>query len=244
MKKILFSLMALLIALPICAQSDDGEDEALVLVKTKNNAFFLGPKVGATFTTMSDPNEGKLYDKFGTDFSGGLAMKFRFGKASENSIGGTGYCGVGLELKYKRNSVQTLAVNEAGEKNAKLTLDYFEVPVYFQVYPFAKFSAMNSFYVELGASFAGTMARSPQSLTLYNPNLELASVTYNLDTEESTLKGMDIRPLVGLGYTIPESGLDLNFRYYIGTSDLAGNFPCKMNSCEISVSYMFNIGRF
>lgn len=244
MKKILFLFAALLIVAPVMAQSDDGEDEVVPWKKEKKHAFFLGPKVGGTFTTMSDPNEAELYDGMGISFSGGLAMKLRFGKPSEHSAGGTGYIGVGLELKYKQNAVNTLGVDENGEENAKFSVGYFEVPVYLQVYPFAKFSAMNSLYVELGASFAGTMSRSPKSLTVAGSSAEYSSVTYNLDTEGSKLKGYDVRPLVGLGYTIPNTGLDINVRYYIGTSDLAGNFPCKMNTFEVSLSWMFNVCKF
>jgi len=244
MKKILFFVCALMSMAPVFAQSDDGEDEIIVGGSGKSNAFFFGPKIGGVLTSMTQPDEGKLYDGAGFGISGGLAFKARFGKATENSAGGTGYWGFGLELKYKQNSVKTLAFDEDGDKNAKLSIGYFEVPIYAQIYPFVKSNGMNTFYVELGASIAGTLSRSPKSLTLLEPNDNYSQVTYNIDTDGSKLKGFDIRPLVGVGYTLPNSGLDINARYYVGTSELAGNLPCKMSSFEISLAWLFNIGLF
>lgn len=244
MKKILFLIAVLSLSVPGFAQSDDGEEELISRGKVKSNAFFLGPKIGGTMTTMTQPNEGKLYDGSGFGVSGGLVFQARFGKASENSVGGTGYFGAGLELKYKQNSVKTLGTDESGKENAKMSLGYFEVPVFVHIYPIAKSPGLNSLYIELGAAFAGTLSRSPKSLTLINPSADYSQVTYNLDANGSKLKGMDVRPFAGLGYTIPNTGLDINARYYIGTSELAGNFPCKMNTLEVSLAWLFNIGKF
>lgn len=243
MKKILFFIAAFTLAVPGFAQSDDGEEETII-TKQKSNAFYLGLKAGGTMTSMSQPDEGKLYDGSDFGFSGGLVFKARFGKASENSVGGTGYFGAGLELKYKLNSVKTLGTDESGKDNAKMSIGYFEVPVYAHIYPFAKSPSLNSFYLELGAAFAGTLSRSPESLTIYNPSEDFSEVTYFLDANDSKLKGMDVRPFAGIGYTIPNSGLDISARYSIGTSELAGNFPCKMNTLEVSIAWLFNIGKF
>lgn len=240
MRKILFFLAALSMTVPGFAQSDDGEED-FVLAKEKSNAIFIGVKAGGTLNSMTQPNEGKLYDGSDFGFSGGLVFKSRFGKASENSVGGTGYFAAGVELKYKAVSVKTFGTDEEGEDNAKLSLGYFEVPVYAQVYPFAKMPSLNTLYIEAGVAFAGTMSRSPKSLTLQDAN---SKVTYNLDTDGSKLKGMDVRPLAGIGYTIPNTGLDISARYYLSTSDLAGNFPCKINTFEVSLAWLFNVGRF
>lgn len=243
MKKILFFIVALSLTVPGFAQSDDGEEE-FIPIKEKSNAFFLGMKAGGTLTSMTQPDEGKLYDGSNFGFSGGVVLKARFGKASENSVGGTGYFGAGLELKYKLNSVKTLGTDEGGKENAKLSLGYFEVPVFVHIYPFAKSPSVNPLYVELGVAFAGTLSRSPKSLTLINPSDEYSQVTYNIDANGSKLKGMDVRPFAGLGYTIPNTGLDINARYYVGASELAGNFPCKMSTLEVSFAWLFNIGKF
>lgn len=243
MKKIFSFFMALCVVAPVFAQAEDGE-EPLIQLKEKKNTFTIGPSVGLTRTSMTQPNEGKLYDGAGISYSAGLAMGMRFGKASENSPAGTGYVGAGLELKYKQNSVKTLAVDEKGKDNATFALNYFDVPVYLRVYPFTKVRSMNTLHVELGAAIGGTLGRSPKTLTVSNPSENYSSVTYNIDTENSKLKGMDVRPLVGLGYTLPGKGLGLNARYYIGMTELAGNFPCKMSSFELSLSWMFNAGKF
>lgn len=245
MKKILFLFVALLQMAPVLAQSNEGEDEFTASQGGgKKSTFSIGPKVGGTLTTMTQPDEGKLYDGSGIGFSGGVAMKMRFGKVSENAAPGTGYFGIGAELKYKRNTVKTVGTDEKGKTKANLSIDYFEVPVFVQVYPFAKSPTMNPFYVEAGFSFAGTMSRSVKSLTVDNPSQTISSVVYHTDDDQSKLKGGDARVLVGLGYTIPGTGLDINARYYIGTGKLAKNFPCRMNSAEVSVAWLFNAGKF
>ena len=242
MKNYLILLIALISAVPMFAQ-DDGE-ELTITKKEKSNAFFMGPKFGGTMTTMTQPNEGDLYDGSAFGFSGGLAMNMRFGKASESSPAGTGFFGAGLELKYRQSVVKTVGTDEDGKENANLSLSYFDVPVYIHLHPFAKSRGMNTFYVELGAAFGGTLSRAPKSLTVTNPSEDFSRVTYNFDTDGSKLKGLDVRPLAGLGYTIPNTGLDINARYFIGTSELAGNFPCKMHSLEVSISWMFNVAKF
>lgn len=240
MKKLLILIAAIMGVSPAFAQIDDDSDFGQLssggrFEKAKKSAFFIGPKVGVTMTSMSQPSECDLYDGSGIGFSGGIAMKARFGKATENSYEGTGIIGVGLELKYKQNNVKTIA-------NEDLKLGYFEVPVTLQFYPFAKSAVMNPFYLELGASFAALMSKSPDQL-MVNLNEEwpgVQSITYNT----GDLKGFDAHPVVGLGYTIPNTGFDINARYYIGMSELAENFPCKMSTIEISISWLFKAARF
>ena len=243
MKKLSFTLMALLFVMPTFAQSDDGEEIGNV-VKAKNNAFFLGPKAGVTMTTMTQPDEGKLFDKSDIGFSAGLALKTRFGKDTTNSEGCTGFVGLGLELKYMQNKAKTIATDENGNQNASLSVSYFEAPVYVQFYPMAKSNAMNNLYIEVGAAFVGTLSRSPKTLTVYEPSADYSQVTYKLDADGSKLKGMDVRPMAGIGYTIPGTGLDINARYYLGMSKMAENFKSKMNTLEVSLSWMFNIAKF
>lgn len=251
MKKLFLVLIALFTGITaVYAQGNkknfsfEDEDEVGVVLKEKKTAFFLGPKVGANLSTMTDPNECKIYDGAGFGFSGGLSLKARFGKASENSVAGTGIFGAGVEVLYKQNSVKTVGTDQDGEANAKMSLSYIDVPVFVQLFPFPKSYYMNTFYVEVGASLATIVGRSPKSLTVLNPSADYSSVTYNLDTDGSQLKGFDVRPLVGVGYTIPDTNLDVNVRYLIGASKLAGNFPCKVSSFEVSLSWMFNIGSY
>ena len=232
MKKLLLMILAILCISPVLAQVDDEETVSTErgFGKEKKSAFFIGPKIGGTMTSMSQPSECDLYNGSGFGFSGGIAMKARFGKATENSIEGTGMLGVGLELKFKQNKVKTIADDDLG-------LGYFEVPITLQFYPFTKSSAMNSFYIELGPSVGLLMSKSPDVLTVNNPNTSLDYVKYHT----ADLKGGDV---AGIGYTIPGTGLDVNARYYLGMSELAKNFPCKMSTIEISISWMFKAAKF
>lgn len=243
MKKILMFIWALALSVPGLAQSDDGEEE-ITVSKTKSNAFFLGLKGGITLSSMTQPKEGKLYDASGIGFSGGLVAKVRFGKASENSAGGTGYLAAGFELKYKQNTVKTLAKDESGKDKANLSIGYFDVPIFVQVFPFAKTPSVNSLYIEVGAAIDGTLSRSPKKLILSNPKENMSEVVYNIDSNGTKLKGGDVRPFAGIGYTIPNTGLDINARYYIGTSELAKNMNCKLNHLEVSLAWLFNVGKF
>ncbi len=238
MKKVVFLLAVLFSATTAFAQTEDESNEDF---KERSNAFFIGPKVGGVMSTMTQPEQGDLYDSWGMGFSAGVAFKARFGKATESSEGGTGAWGLGAELKFKQNTVKTLAIDESGKAGANLSLGYFEVPVYLQLYPFAKSRSMSSFYIEVGTSFAGTLSRSPKSLTLNDPSGKNSAVEFFIDKDGSQLKGMDVRPLVGIGYTFPNTGLDINARYNMGTSDLAGNFASKISSFEVSLSWMFDI---
>ena len=219
-------------------------------LQEKKHAFYLGLKAGLTISSMTQPSECDLYDKAGMGFSGGVAGRVRFGKATPNSPAGTGLLGAGIELKYKQNTVKTIGTDESGKQNANLSMGYFEVPVFVQIYPFYKSEAMNSLYLEVGPDFAGTLSRSPKSLTVGNLTGDFSEVTYNIDSNGSKLKGMDLRVMAGIGYDFAlrnEKGeaknlIGINARYYLGTSELAKNFKSKMSSFEISLSWMFNIG--
>ena len=114
MKKILFPILALFLTMSMVAQTVEYDEQPVVL-NSKKNAFFLGPKIGGVITSMSQPNEGNLSDGSGFGLSAGMAMKMRFGRANENSVAGTGFWGLGLELKYKQNKVKTSAENSNGD---------------------------------------------------------------------------------------------------------------------------------
>lgn len=248
-KKVLFCLLFLLSGLMTFAQRDDDFE---VGKTDSKNVLQIGPKFGVTFTSMGQPDETPLYDGSGVAFSGGIALRTRFNTATENSDSGTGFLGAGLELKYKMNTVKTIGTDESGKENADLSVGYFEAPLFVQIYPFYKTRAMNTFYIEAGPNFAGTISRQPKSLIVDNLSGEYSSVTYHIDDDKSTLKGMDVRVMAGIGYDFPiknsssetTSLIGINARYYMGTSNLAGNFNSKMNTLELSLSWMFNIGKF
>ncbi|MBR1414266.1 MAG: outer membrane beta-barrel protein [Prevotella sp.] len=217
-------LLAMLGTMPVMAQSDGD-----FVILEKANVVTLGPRLGATFTTMSQPSECDLYDGAGMGVSFGAALKARFGRATKDTQqGGTGLLGFGLDLMYKQNNVKTIGSDD-------LSLGYFEIPVTLHVYPMVTSKFMNTFYVEAGPSLALLSSKSPALLSVPSAN-----VSYHT----GDLKGGDLRAVVGLGYTFPKTGLDINARYYIGTSELAGNFPCKQNSLEVSLSWQFKIATF
>lgn len=217
----------------------------------KKHSFYLGIKGGVDMSTMTQPDECNLYDGSGIAYSGGIVGKVRFNQATPNAPAGTGLWGAGIELKYKQNTVKTIGTDEDGNTNADLSIGYFEVPVFIQLYPFYKSDAMNTFYIEAGPDFAGTMSRKPKTLTVDNLPGDYSSVTYNIDNDGSKLKGMDVRIMAGVGYDFAikndknetTSLIGLNARYYMGTSKLAGNFNSKMSTLEVSLSWMFNIGK-
>lgn len=214
---------------PAYAQFDDNnvfDPETPSFAKTRKHGFFIGPRVGATMTMMTQPEQTDLYDAMGIGFSGGLAMKVRFGRMSENSDGGTGIFGIGLDLKYKLNNVKTL-----GEESLKL--GYFEAPVMLQLYPFYKNTSMNGFYLEAGVDISALLHKNPDLLAVDDNGRHAVYHT-------GDLKGCDVRIPVGLGWTMRQ-GFDINLRYYIGTSDLAENMACKQSSLELSFAWFFRV---
>lgn len=256
MKKLLVLILATTLCTSMDAQRNvqphrGGGRSAKPGIAQKNHSFYVGLKAGIDLTSMTQPDECNLYDGSGIGFSGGVVGKARFGQATPNAPAGTGLLGAGLELKYKQNTVKTIGTDESGKANADLSISYFEVPVFIQVYPFYRSDAMNTFYIEVGPDIAGTISRKPKSLTVIDPSEAYGSITYNFDNNGSQLKGMDVRIMAGIGYDFAIKNekhettnlIGINARYYMGTSKLAGNFNSKMSTLEISLSWMFNIGK-
>ena len=237
MRKILLFVMTAILVQNNFAQSGYGFEVSDFEGQPKSNVLFIGPKIGGSLSSIAgQPSEVDLFDGGSFGFSGGLALRTRFGRATENSYAGTGMFGVGLELKYRQTKAKTIA-----DKN--LSLGYFEVPVLLQVFPMASSSSLNGLYIEAGPDFAILMSKSPDvlSLNLKQPFPGLESVSYHT----KDLKGGDCRIAVGIGYTVPNTGLDINARYYFGMSELAKDtMPCKMNFFEFSLSWLFNVVKF
>lgn len=244
MKKSIFILSFMAFALTATAQIEGGDDGFTqkpgtqattervgkrLNQQTKHYSYMLsvGPRVGAGVATMSEGDGLEVYDGSGLAFGGGVAANIRFGGKDSRgrALDGQGLFGIGLELNYKSLSVKTL-----GEDDLKL--GYFEVPVMFQFYPLYKTKQLKNLYIEVGPTIAGTMSASPDMLTV-------GGTAY----KTGDLKGFDVKATVGLGYrfnkTSANSGLYLNARYYIGTSELAGNFPGKVNNFEVTIGWLF-----
>lgn len=235
MKKILFIVFTTICCLSCYAQVDGGFE--LASQKPKSNAIFVGPTIGVNMTMASgQPKNDKLFDGSGIGFTGGVAGKLRFGKATEYSPEGTGILGVGLEVKYGQHSVKTKGSED-------LKLGYLEIPVFVQFYPLAKSTALNGLYIEAGPEFAMLMSKSPEKLRhdINEPYPGLQALEYA--TKE--LKGGDLRVALGIGYTLPNMGLGINARYYLGTSELSKKaLPTKLNTVELSLSWMFKVASF
>ena len=235
MKRILFLFAALLFTGTVVAQDDlfgGSDDNSAQVIKTqtkqRKHKLSIGPRVGGTMTMMKDPDNFAVEDGAGFGFTGGIAVRARFGKQFESSDPGTGAWGVAIELKYKQNVAKTTFGDD-------LKLSYFEIPILVQWYPFYKKSAMNPLYIEAGVAPAICMTADPDEL-------RFGTATSTTVIKTGDLKANDFRPVVGLGYAFP-FGLDINARYYFGTSEMAKNFNAKINSVEFSLAWMFDIAK-
>ena len=237
MKKTLLFTLSILMG-QICLAQSYGDNNVFNIVgKPKNHVLMLGPKVGVGMTSISgQPEECDLMDGGSLGFAAGIAAKARFGRASENSNEGTGMVGAAVELKYRQAKAKTIADDD-------LSLGYLEVPVMFQFYPMPKHSVMNGFYIEAGPEFAMLMSKSPDVLDV--PLNQTTAGLEALKFHTGDLKGGDLRFAVGVGYTLPNTGCDVNVRYHLGTSELSENvLPCKVNVLEFSIAWMFDIAKF
>lgn len=200
-----------------------------IVVTTKHYKyeFSLGLRAGAGLSTMAESEDLTIYDGSGLGLGGGLAANIRFGGEDNRgrALDGQGLFGIGLELNYKNHSVKTKAKDD-------LKLAYFEVPIMLQFYPWYNSKQLKNLYIEAGATVAGSLSASPDDISYKN-------TTY----ATGELKGFDVKPTLGAGYRFNKNsandGFYINARYYLGTSKLAGNFPGKISSAEVSVGYLF-----
>ncbi len=244
MKKSIFILSFMAFALTASAQIEGGDEgfsqkstsqattqktgkRLNVQTKSYNYELSVGPRIGAGVSTMSEGDGLNVYDGSGLAFGGGLAANIRFGGKDSRgrALNGQGLFGLGLELNYKSLSVKTTSEED-------LKLGYFEVPIMLQFYPMYTSKHLKNLYIEVGPTIAGTLSASPERLSADD-------IIY----KTGDIKGFDIKATVGLGYrfnkTSANDGLYLNARYYIGTSELAGNFPGKTSNFEFTIGYLF-----
>lgn len=225
--------------------SDQTKTGKRIVVTTKHYKYELsvGPRVGLGLSTMSEGEGLNIYDGSGLAFGGGIAANVRFG--SEDSRGraldGQGLFGVGLELNYKSLSVKTKPGDD-------LKLSYFEIPVLLQFYPCYSTKQLKNLYIELGATVAGTLSKSPDKIQYSNTVHETIGYTTHDLCEEWTyptkeIKGFDVKPTIGVGYRFNKNsandGFYANLRYCLGTSELAGDFPGKLSCAELTIGYLF-----
>ena len=224
MKKVLFSLLTLfgLFCLNANAQFGSSTD---VAVRKSPLTPGIGLKVGGTATQITgDLNSyTKLGDGFGIDFEAGALFHLRFG--SSKARNGKSPLALQAEVLYKRNKAKTTGDDD-------LLLSYLEIPVMLQLYPFNGKKYLDGLYLEVGPSFGVCLSSSPEELVL-NTGMSLST---------GKLKANDVRVGMGLGYRA-NKGLGVNLRYYLGTSELAKNIPCKSSGLEFALSYTFMFGK-
>lgn len=214
-------------------------------VKTKHYKYELsvGPRLGIGFSSMSEGDGLNIYDGAGLSFGGGVAANIRFGGEDSRgrALDGQGLLGIGLELNYKSMSVKT-------KPGDNLKLGYFEVPVLLQLYPCYSTKQLKNLYIEVGATIAGTLSKSPDEIKYSNTLHETTGYTTHDLHEEwiyptKEIKGFDIKPTIGVGYRFNRNnandGLYASLRYSLGTSKLAGDFPGKISCAELTIGYLF-----
>ena len=188
------------------------------IVDKRTSAVHLGVKAGANISTMSKYDMVDLGQKSGFGFEGGLVLSARFGKRNRGADPGTGVFGVQIEPTYAQHNVKT--------DYDDIKLSYFEVPI------LLKFFVTPNLNIEVGPNIAGTLSSKPEYVEA--PNTRIAT---------GDIKGMDVKVCFGVSYETKE-GLFASLRYNLGTSDLAGNFPCKVSAASLTVGYKFNIFKF
>lgn len=196
--------------------------------KSYNYELSVGPRVGGGLAMATDGDGEKLTDGSGFCYNAGLGLNLRFGGKDSKGrpLNGQGLFGIGLELNYASYSVKTV-----GEKN--LDLGYFEVPVLLQFYPAYQTKQMKNLYIEIGPTFSALVSKSPN---------ELQTDPYTTYIT-GDLNGGDIKGTIGLGYRVNRRGANdgfyINLRYNNGFCKLAGNFPTKISSAELTIGYLF-----
>lgn len=210
-----------------------------IKLKHYNYELSVGPRAGIGITTMSEGDNFNMVDGSGIGYGAGLAVNMRFGSKDKKGrpLDGQGLFGVGIELNYKNHAANL-------KTDDKLSLSCFEAPIMLQFYPAYESKQLKNLYVEIGATISGVLSASPESITRTTVDESFNHYYSRVETYDiSGIKGMDVKPTIGLGYRFSNNsandGLYINARYYVGTSDLAGNFPMKASSAELSIGYLF-----
>ena len=224
MKKIFLLVVTALVTMSVYAQvytEEETQEEILdeiIIPDKRKNAVSLGAKVGANISTMGKYKPVDLGQGSGVGFEGGAVLAVRFGKRTKGSDAGTGMFGVQVEPSYVLHTIGTDIEN--------IKLSYFEMPILLKVF------VTPNLNIEVGPSICGTLSSSPDNLKV--DNIRIAT---------GDIKGFDFKACVGISYETKE-GLFASLRYNLGTSELAGNFPCKVNAASLTVGYKFNIFKF
>lgn len=177
--------------------------------------LWIGPKIGADITFGGTPDNMPGLDvKTGGGFEVGIVANLRFLRPEDRPFGNE-RLGAQIEVLY---SMQSL-----GTADKSITMNCFEVPVLFQWYPISNFA------VEVGPTFKGSLATSPKDLAY-------GSSVYDM----SKAKAMDVMVTFGVLYK-HKSGFNVDLRYNLGNSDIAGNIGIKPSTLALSFGWLFPI---
>lgn len=190
------------------------EDDIVISEVLKPYALSIGPKVGANYSIVGDPNGMDLGISSNIGFSAGVAANLRFGRPAGRPYG-TERFGVQLEALYAMRSLK----NDVED----IKMNCFEIPVLFQWY------FLPSFAVEVGPTFTGAFSISPKELQYNN-------AVYQMDK----VKAYDVMLSVGVNCKL-KNGFTANLRYNMGNSDMAGNFKTKVSTISLGIGWLFPI---
>ena len=227
-KKILMSVLALLLAFSLSAQvkvdrgyGGDGQRTERVKTQRKSSqmSFKYGLKAGVNMSTMSNgmPNINPDF-KMGVGVRAGIMANFHWGQRTANSLPGTGWFGLQPELMYSYQRVTCVA--------GYLNLHYIQLPVMLKVYPLSNFS------IEFGPEFGYLVSTD----TYMAGDYTIDGVTIrNLNRKNGFAMGVG----VGLAYEF-RMGLVLGARYSFGLTDIAKNLKWKNNgNTQVTVGWLF-----
>lgn len=218
-KKFLFLLMSLSCVISASAFTYDDEDDDGPVTDRRSSVLKVGPTLGLTFSTMSKFDGADLGQGMGIGFQGGAAVQVHLGR-KRGADAGTGPLAIQAEALYVNHSVKTDQEN--------ISLNYFEVPL------LLKYFVTPNLNIEVGPTFCGTLSTSPDNIS---DNAKLVNIPVG------QIKGFDVKATIGVSYELKQ-GLYASARYNLGTSDLAGDFPCKVSAFTLSVGWMFDIFKF
>lgn len=183
----------------------------------RSNLVQIGVKAGANFTTMSKYKVVDLNQKSGFGYEVGAVMTAHLGKRLGGDAG-SGRWAVQIEPTYAYHTI--------GTDFDDIKLSFFELPI------LGKYYILPTVNVEAGVNLCGTLSAKPEMLSAQVTNIAIGDI-----------KGFDVRPFIGVSYEVDKK-LYASLRYSLGTSDLAGNFPCKLNTLNLTVGYRFDIFKF
>lgn len=199
---------------PVDDEVVTSDEEIVISEVLKPYALSIGPKIGANYSIVGDPDGMDLGISGNVGFSAGVAANLRFGRPAGRPFG-TERFGVQLEALYSMRSLKSDVED--------ITMNCFEIPVLFQWY------FVPTFAIEVGPTFTGAFSTSPKEFKYNN-------AVYQMDK----VKAYDVMLSIGLNCKL-KNGFTADLRYNLGNSDMAGNFKTKVSTISLGIGWLFNV---